>query len=219
MKIPYIDIHSHDITQNKEILKIYSILLGNEIMIPQNILFSAGIHPRNTNNATDSDLSIFENKTDNLLAIGEIGLDFSIKTLDKEKQLYWFEKQLRIATELQLPVIIHCVKAYYEVIRLLKKYPLSTVIFHSFIGNNEIYSQINKNRYFISLSQKSLRSTKTMNILKNVDVNYLFIESDEKDNIFDTYLTVSAIIDINPEKFREIIYKNFISGFNYVKLA
>lgn len=219
MKIPYIDIHSHDITQNKEILKIYSILLGNEIMIPQNILFSAGIHPWNTNNATDSDLSIFENKTDNLLAIGEIGLDFSIKTLDKEKQLYWFEKQLRIATELQLPVIIHCVKAYYEVIRLLKKYPLSTVIFHSFIGNNEIYSQINKNRYFISLSQKSLRSTKTMNILKNVDVNYLFIESDEKDNIFDTYLTVSAIIDINPEKFREIIYKNFISGFNYVKLA
>jgi len=219
VKIPYIDIHSHDITQNKEILKIYSILLGNEIMIPQNILFSAGIHPWNTNNATDSDLSIFENKTDNLLAIGEIGLDFSIKTLDKEKQLYWFEKQLRIATELQLPVIIHCVKAYYEVIRLLKKYPLSTVIFHSFIGNNEIYSQINKNRYFISLSQKSLRSTKTMNILKNVDVNYLFIESDEKDNIFDTYLTVSAIIDINPEKFREIIYKNFISGFNYVKLA
>lgn len=71
----------------------------------------------------------------NPVAIGEIGLDFYLKELDKNKQTELFEKQLQIAKEHELPVILHVRKAHDQVLSLLKKYKLKGGFAHAFNGS------------------------------------------------------------------------------------
>jgi len=76
-------------------------------------------------------------KTGSLSAIGEIGLDFYVKTLDRDKQRYYFTRQLEIACEYNLPVLIHARKSHAEVIKYLKSYPDINGIIHAYSGSYE----------------------------------------------------------------------------------
>jgi TatD DNase family protein len=69
------------------------------------------------------------------IAIGEIGLDFYLSKADREKQLVYFDKQLIIAKQASLPVIIHNRKAHDECIKLLQKHNLVGGIIHAFNGS------------------------------------------------------------------------------------
>lgn len=69
------------------------------------------------------------------VAIGEIGLDFYDKSLHVDKQLEFFEQQLQLACEVNLPVILHVRKAHEQVLECLKKYPVIGGIVHAFNGS------------------------------------------------------------------------------------
>ena len=69
------------------------------------------------------------------IAVGEIGLDYYCKTLDREKQNIFFDKQLIIAKAHQLPVIIHVRKAHDECIKLLQEANVAGGIIHNFNGS------------------------------------------------------------------------------------
>jgi len=69
------------------------------------------------------------------VAVGEIGLDFYQRELDQEKQLVFFSKQLVIAKQTNLPVIIHNRKAHDQCIGLLKEYDIKGGIIHAFNGS------------------------------------------------------------------------------------
>ncbi len=69
------------------------------------------------------------------IAVGEIGLDYFIKTLDKERQQIFFESQLVLACDFDLPVILHVRKAHDESIRVLKKNRVKGGIVHAFNGS------------------------------------------------------------------------------------
>lgn len=73
----------------------------------------------------------------NLLAIGEVGLDYYWSREFEQEQLEAFEEQVRWAVELQLPLMIHCRKAQSELVAILKKYAneLAGGVFHCFTGN------------------------------------------------------------------------------------
>ena len=68
--------------------------------------------------------------------IGEIGLDYACD-VDKKIQEELFCKQLVLAKEMGLPVVIHSVRAFEDVLKLLLKYKLEKVVFHGFIGSVE----------------------------------------------------------------------------------
>ena len=72
-----------------------------------------------------------------IIAIGEIGLDFYWSREFEQEQLQAFEEQVRWAVELQLPLMIHCRKAQNELVTILKKYQndLPGGVFHCFTGN------------------------------------------------------------------------------------
>lgn len=74
-------------------------------------------------------------KTAQPVAIGEIGLDFAIKSLDRDTQQQLFEAQLIIAKNAGLPVIIHARKSHDVVIRLLRKHRISSGTIHAFSGS------------------------------------------------------------------------------------
>jgi len=69
------------------------------------------------------------------IAIGEIGLDYFIKALDREKQHVLFDAQLGLACKFHLPVILHVRKAHDETIRILKKNRVKGGIVHAFNGS------------------------------------------------------------------------------------
>jgi len=113
-------------------------LLG--ICEQHNALFPAlGLHPVFIDKHNDDDIIKLEQQVNihRPVAVGEIGLDFFIKNTDKARQINIFEKQLAIAEEKKLPVILHVRKAHDEVLKLLrdKKIPGGTC--HAFSGSEQ----------------------------------------------------------------------------------
>lgn len=75
--------------------------------------------------------------TPEVIAIGEVGLDYYWSREFEKEQLEAFEEQVRWAVELQLPLMIHCRKAQNELVAIIKKYQkdLPGGVFHCFTGN------------------------------------------------------------------------------------
>ena len=104
----------------------------------KDIYACVGIHPEFQDNYTDEDLESLKEyiKNDKVVAIGEIGLDYHYEGYDKEKQINLLNKQLTIAQDYHMPVVIHSRDATEDTINVLKKYNLKGVI-HSFSGSKE----------------------------------------------------------------------------------
>ena len=96
-----------------------------------------GLHPVFINQHQDNDLVKLEELLEKVspVAIGEIGLDFYIKELNKQKQLDLFEAQLLIAKKYELPVILHVRKAHDQVLQLLSKIKVKGGFCHAFNGS------------------------------------------------------------------------------------
>ena len=79
----------------------------------------------------------FEEGRGEVLAIGEVGLDYYWSREFEKEQLEAFEEQVRWAVEFQLPLMIHCRKAQNEMVAIIKKYQndLPGGVFHCFTGN------------------------------------------------------------------------------------
>lgn len=103
-----------------------------------NIYVTLGYHPSEATSVTDADLVELETllKSDKVVGLGEIGLDYYYGKEDKQLQISLFEKQLAIASELKLPVVIHSRDAVKDTIDILKKYSVTGVI-HCFGGSLE----------------------------------------------------------------------------------
>lgn len=98
-----------------------------------------GLHPVFINQHTESDLQQLKASLQQYtsIAVGEIGLDYYIENPNKERQLYFFQAQLEIAAEFDLPVILHIRKAHNDVLKLLKKIKVKGGSCHAFSGSYE----------------------------------------------------------------------------------
>lgn len=105
--------------------------------------FAAGIHPEDCAEQGESDIDalvplLMHKKC---VAIGEIGLDYHYSPENRTRQLLFFEKQLSIAKEYDLPVIIHDREAHADTLELLKKYRPKGVL-HCFSGSSETAKEV-----------------------------------------------------------------------------
>lgn len=99
-----------------------------------------GIHPGEAAGWKEETLSVFLHKIQegwdthvkNVVAIGEIGLDYYRMRSPKEKQIEVFRKQLQFAKKIQLPVIVHSRDAFLDVFRILEEEGMESVVFHCF---------------------------------------------------------------------------------------
>lgn len=84
---------------------------------------AVGIHPQVTKDATEEALAAivaFTRTHDKVKAVGEIGLDYYYLYTDKETQKYWFARQIELAKELDLPILIHDRDAHGDTLSILK---------------------------------------------------------------------------------------------------
>lgn len=126
-----------------------------------------GIHPEDCHYFEDVDASLAElrallgdaesRRRDKIVALGEIGLDYHWQEydgipMDKQKQAYVFEKQMEMAEELGLPVIIHDREAHGDCFETVLKYPNVRGVFHSYSGSAEMARELVRRGWFVSFS-------------------------------------------------------------------
>ena len=101
----------------------------------------AGLHPAYVSNNNDKEIDlVVENlKKYDCVAIGEIGIDLYWEEKFLEEQKIIFKKQIELALQYNLPIVIHCREAFDHIYRILKKYSKHNLkgVFHCFTGNEE----------------------------------------------------------------------------------
>ena len=161
MTIPYINIHTHHLSKDRGVF-LFNNRFGTSTGSVTNDLyldnyFSVGIHPWDADLKTS--LSELENtiQHQNCLAIGECGLD-KITDIDLELQKKVFISQLELAVKFQKPVIIHCVKAFDELIEICSPYHSKIpLIIHGFNKSVQLAKQLINKGFYLSLNDSVLK--------------------------------------------------------------
>ncbi|WP_185968062.1 TatD family hydrolase [Thalassotalea sp. PS06] len=144
--------------------------------------FAFGIHPWWIENAKEADLDKLEQNLKNsekVVALGEIGLDAKVANFDKQQR--FFEQQLALAKQLQLPVLVHHRQTHSPISKALRHYQLSRGgIIHAFSGS---YQQA---KLYIDLGYRLGiggvitydRAKKTRETVSRVPLDALVLETD-----------------------------------------
>ena len=125
-----------------------------ELSARYDTVYSAiGVHPNEVKDMTDEDYETLRelSKLPKVVAIGEIGFDFYWDASDRDIQREHFERQLILARELDLPVIIHSRDAAQETYDLLEKYRPRGVV-HCYSGSAEMAQEILKLGMYIGFT-------------------------------------------------------------------
>lgn len=218
----FVDIHTHKIKPGAsvQILNVFAQYLDEKI---PDQLFSAGIHPWHLETVNiETCLEALDKacRLKNLAAVGECGLDKLTKTtFARQKNI--FERQVFLAEKYNKPLIIHSVKTSNEVL-LLKKERRSSIpwILHGFHGNQETTKQLLRHDFYFSVGESLLRNSKLQQVLRQIPVDRLFFESDEREiPIEKIYLFAAKIFETDIDQLIEAIAANFKKLFGNDKLA
>jgi TatD DNase family protein len=157
----------------------------NDIKLSQtypDIIYPAlGIHPWNVNVLKENELQeiidFIQKQKGIVKAIGEIGLDYKYETL-WDAQIMVFDKMLRLAEELDLPVIIHSRGTTDKVVEMLPSYDLKKVLLHWFSHPIEALSKALDNGYFITEGPPITYSKGIREVVEKTPLTNLMTETD-----------------------------------------
>lgn len=219
----FVDIHTH--IDNQSVIRIVDDF-------SEKILMTWGIHPwevkchfdcsvaewRNPCYSDAFDKKGFLDSTslrsvplEMTAAIGEVGLD-KVHKDTFEKQLEVFEEMIRLSEEYRKPMIIHCVRAYSEVVSMRKKTNAAMPwVIHGFNSSVETMRQLLRHGMYISLGEVLYRNeNQAVNILKSITIERLFLETDisERD-IRDVYAKAASLMGCEVEFLENKIFENY----------
>ncbi|KXX71754.1 TatD family hydrolase [Flammeovirga sp. SJP92] len=175
----YFNSHTHHLSDNA--LEIINAFVQDEFIPSGKKLISAGIHPWHLENVViEESLSKLEQKVKSLTAIGETGLDRVIQ-FPFEKQKEVFKHHIEIAERHQKPMIIHCVRAYSDVLQVRKEMKCKMPwVFHGFMGNVQIANQLITKGCFLSFGKAILQQRpKLHKVIQETDSRCHLFETDD----------------------------------------
>ena len=215
----YIDIHTHSINHTDDVFSIVNLDINSGIPVKEkeHFYFSYGIHPWFIKtDKVDEEINYIKQTIDdpNLLALGETGIDKKCKT-DLSIQEKVFTTHLNLAEKHNKPVIIHCVKAYDEILKMLSAYPSVKAVFHGFNKDLNQAKKITQQGHFISFgSFLSTKNQKIIESLKQIPSRFIFLETDNSSfSIKEIYTFASRIKDVSENRLQKIIRENFLTLF------
>ncbi len=145
------------------------------------IYAAAGFHPLNLEDVPDNTEQLLREllKDPKTVAVGEIGLDYHYEKESRVAQLALFEMQLRLAKELDLPVIVHDREAHDDTLKLLKAIQPKGVV-HCFSGSVEMAKEILKLDMYIGLGGAVTfkNAVKPVEVAAMVPAERLLLETD-----------------------------------------
>lgn len=192
---------------------------------------SLGLHPDACSKTTEMGLTkgleSIRSNSNNLVAIGEIGLDHYFV---KSKEYYpWQEKifreMIRISKELNLPVILHTKGAERLIFKILEEYRLEDVLIHWYTGPRDLIDIGIKMGYYFSITPAISYSKKVQYVVEKVSLDHLLTESDGpveynkmRGEPKECVAIVKKIADIKGHSEDEVERKLFENAVSFFKL-
>lgn len=206
----FIDVHTHTFSSDKKVFSIVNTY-PNSVNFSQP--FSIGMHPWFINSdKIEEEILLLESKLQykNCVALGECGLDKRID-VDFELQKAIFKKQILISEKYKKPLIIHCVKAYQEIIEIKKEMqPNQTWVLHGFNKSKQVAESCIKNGILLSFGAAMIKNKKLQDVFLEIPISSILLETDNsKLEIQAIYQKVSAIKNIHLKDLQEAIHQNF----------
>ena len=182
---------------------------------------AVGVHPSDCEALTENDIIWLKGLCSDpkVVAIGEIGLDYHYDEPDKEIQKKWFERQLRLAKEVSLPIIVHSRDAAADTLEILSRDEFSGIrgIIHCFSYSAELAREYVKMGYCIGIGgvvtfkngrklQEIARTIPLENIVVETDCPYLAPEPYRGRRNSSAYLTyiIDRIASLRETEYEEI---------------
>lgn len=210
----YINIHGH--RQASSIEEWVMLNLMARDFIPDDIengFYSLGFHPYNVGLVDEEQtLARISMALENprILAVGEIGLDKSINAA-MEDQLRIFEKQVEIAESFGLPVVLHVVRSFNEIMEFMKaRQPTVPMIIHGYNGGAQMAEDLVEAGFLISFGESICREhSKIIEALQRVPVEKMFLETDDGDmDIRELYGFAAKVKGLTEDHLRIQIFEN-----------
>lgn len=189
------------------------------------IYATAGVHPSDVYDMTDSDLDTIEKLSmhKKVVAIGEIGLDYHYDGYDENLQKHWFLKQLKLAEKLDMPVVVHSRDAAKDTMDILKSVNTKGII-HCYSGSAEMAKEYIDMGYYISFTGTvTYKNAKTaVKVASEIPLERLLIETDSpylspdgfrgtrNDSSRVRYVCekIAQLRGISPQQLADITYEN-----------
>ena len=169
----------------------------------------------------DSEIEFIKKNKEKVSAIGEVGLDFKEDSENHDRQKRTFEKFIKLAIELNVPIIVHSRKAELACIEILEKNKAKKVIMHCFSGKLSLVKRILDNLWSITIPtsvknsehfQKVIEMTPIKQLLCETDSPYLHPEKkwpNEPANVITSYKKIAEIKGISINEVKNKIFQNF----------
>jgi TatD DNase family protein len=151
-----------------------------------NIRCAIGIHPNYCQDVEEDQIPLLKQaqQDPNVVALGEMGLDYHHHFADPKRQRRFFEAQLQIAADVSRPVVIHCREATDDCLAVMRGFPTVAAVFHCFTGTMAEASRILDAGYLLSFTgaitfkksdelREVVRSTPKDRLLVETDAPYL----------------------------------------------
>ncbi len=194
--------------------------------------FAFGIHPEEK--MSEGYLKKLENLINNnreqIVAIGEIGLDYHYTKEDKERQKEMFKKQIEFANKMHLPVIVHSRDAGEDTAKVLEEVKAEYgLVFHCYQPNGATLQTILKNNYYASFTGNITfkRNDFFYDVIKQIPQDRIMVETDcpymapepyrgtrnDSSNIPIIVDKLAQIYDIPMDKMADKLYENSLRFF------
>jgi len=211
----FIDIHTHGSGSADGIFSVENIMAheGTDPTYISAKAFTAGIHPWHLNEANMESLLEFIRKISgnpSLIAFGEAGFD-KLRGPSIELQRSTFAEHVKIAGENGKPLIIHCVKAWDELLAAHKNLkPATPWLVHGFRGKRELALQLIKRGMYLSFWFDFVLRPESAELLRYLPEERIFLETDGAGvDIREIYKKVSGDLAVSVDELKSIILGNY----------
>lgn len=218
---PFVDIHSHRQGAEPEGICVSSLFYQDYENLEEGQLpsgwCSIGLHPWHIQGFSFSREKLKKLcRSQQIIGVGEIGLD-RLCSSEFDLQVQLFIDQARVAEEAGLPVILHVVKAFDDLLRLKKLLkPRSTWIVHGFRGKAALTEQLLDAGLHISFGSHLLGLGDGLReSLRIMPLDRLFLETDDADMpISDIYAAAAHLLETDLQELTYFVYQNFETVFD-----
>lgn len=145
------------------------------------VYVTIGFHPSEVNITSESDLIFLKDHINDtkVVGIGEIGLDYHYGKDDIDKQKELFRKQMLIADEYNLPVVIHSRDAVNDTVSILKEFPNVHGDIHCFSGSLETAKEYLKMNYMLGIGGVvTFKNSNLYKVIEQIGVDNIIFETD-----------------------------------------
>ena len=210
----FLDIHTHKAAQQKGVESIQSLSLTSDIFLamPKTRAISIGLHPwyaRLDNLEIQLKYLSVLAKQANVKLIGECGLD-KLKGESLENQILILMRQITLAEQLNKPLILHCVKAFSELIELKERLKVKVpMIIHGFNKNEELGKQLMAKGFILSFGAAILKQDSGAAKLIQQRENF-FLETDDYEiSIEEIYQAAANLKKCSVDELKARIFENW----------